>query len=308
MWDYSRADRDGPVGHWLNRHLGILALLAGLALTAFSGCSSSTINPEDDEVFKEPVFECRLKLDKSKYRPGEMVRCTVEIVNKSEDDLVIVPPVARRHQTQSNLNFWFSTEGAMDVRRVVPVLPDGRVMKKMPDPSPKPIMAKGRLEEEDFFFTGLTMEPGKFRLQAHFKSSLHVRIAGRNIAISPHVEFEVKGKPKYRRNEDGFLLESEAIRVAKEAYGKLTKDGYAIIAMNDKGLYDWWVTLERMPYDVKPGEHPLIAFYVSPYGGFVREEAKPFLKPVEQKEPQVRQAPEGTEVRRPGGLIQLHSR
>ena len=282
----------------------LAALLVGAALL-FVGCSQNRSAKEDasEVVQAEPVFKVEVDLDKKTYRVGDMVQCQVRVINQTTDDLLIVPPMARRLKSQSNIDFYYGFKGAFDVRRVVPVLPDAEDVKKLGTPPPEPISGEGQLKPRDFFFTTITSEPGTYQFQAHFMSSLHVRTPGRNIAYSVPVEFRVKDKVALRRDEEGMVLADEAVRVAKDKYGKLVRDGYAMLVKNDKGLWDWRVTLEKMPSDVRPGEEKLIAYNVSPYGGFVREEnVMPFLKP-KREDPEIQEAPVGSKLRRPGGRL-----
>jgi len=74
--------------------------------------------------------------------------------------------------------------------------------------------------------------------------------------------------------------------------------------MNAGGLWDWWVTLEKMPDDVEAGASPLIGYYVSPYGGFVRESGVGTFTRAKDAEPDIRAAPRDA-PRRPRGLRQF---
>jgi len=94
--------------------------------------------------------------------------------------------------------------------------------------------------------------------------------------LSAIVTLKVDGPTLFKRDRNGLLLKEEALRVAKEKYGKPVNSAEAVLRETETELLDWWVTLEKAPSDVGQGENRLVAYCVSPYGGFVRKETEPF--------------------------------
>lgn len=264
---------------------GLLAVAAAGALCA--SCSSLK-RTAAAQAGPEPRFQIEIRLGKEVYRPGEMVVCTLEVRNLPNRPARIVPPVSRRSRNESNLTFWrrLNEEKGEIVRRAPIEIPNN------PPPPAVAIEAGGALTER-FAFVNLTEKEGDFTLQAHYNIPVVGEKEGASsieLAISPATtaRFEVKGERLWRRDRDGLIVEEDAVRAAKARYGDVFKSAHAVLHKNEAGLYDWWVTLERMPYDVGPGETKWIACYTNPYGGQVIEDRKAVPFRLKGEEPQAK--------------------
>ncbi|MBN1866550.1 hypothetical protein JW916_04585 [Candidatus Sumerlaeota bacterium] len=268
-----------------------IAALACLILPLFlSACSRLARSQAPSE--SPPPFEVRLELDKNAYRPGEIVACKVKIVSLLDDDLLVAPLQPVENRSAANLNFYMGRWGdPIDAVRRIPVQfdPPGKRFQ------PIEIAARGKIEEK-FSFVTLTQAPGDYKLQAHYTTSLQLTHQENKIVVSTPVKYTVKGKPLFRRDANGLIVEEDAVRAAVDAYGKLARETRAILvpyerpgggpADEDSGLLMWWVTIEKMPSDIGAGESSRAAYHVSPYGGQVRPASKAFMwKPKEEAKP-----------------------
>ena len=261
--------------------LRVKAALLVVAAALAASCSSLK-HTAAAQGGAEPRFQIEIRLDKGVYRPGEMIVCALEVRNLQDRPARIVPPFSRRSKNESTLGFWrrLNDEGGEIVRRAPIEIPS------RPAPPVVAIETRGTLTEK-FAFVNLTEKEGDFSLQAHYNihaleeeegaSSMELAVSSATAA-----RFEVKGERLWRRDRDGLIVKEDALRAAKARYGDVFKSAHAVLHKNEAGLYDWWVTLERMPYDVGPGETKWIACYTSPYGGHVIETRK--AAPVRPKE------------------------
>jgi len=86
----------------------------------------------------------------------------------------------------------------------------------------------------------------------------------------------VGGQRVFRRDETGLIRREDALEVAKQQIGAPVVSAEAKLVRNEGGFLDWWVQAEA-----KAAPRPVRkAFFISPYTGAVRAEAKPQVPPV----------------------------
>ena len=257
----------------LKARLFLLSLVCLVLVSSLCACSRLAVSGGAGKTERLP-FELRIELDKSSYRPGEMVVCTVKLISLMDDDVMIMPLQALESRNESNLNFYIGGWAeATDAVRRVPVqlvLPPNKRQ-------PREVAARGQIEET-LTFVNLTEFPGTFKLQAHYTSALMVSKQETRMIISVPIKYTVAGSKLFERDADGMITEDEAIRLAVKSYGKLSRETRAILVPHeDSGLFKWWVTIEKMPHDITANDSPRIAFYVSPYTGKVQGGAAAFI-------------------------------
>lgn len=275
----------------LPRRCLLLPILTGFFLTALAGCSQ--LAPPGGDAKLGPVW-VRVELDKQSYRPGEMVVCTVELVNPHPGVLVIQEPICSHFPKHANLNFLFcdnAEPGRLLFRSPVIVRePQGSGADTYAPP-----LALGKQwdgNKSKYAFVNLTGKAGEFRISARYTvAPVQETVLGhRNLkkmqVYSQAVTFKVEGDPLFNRDLNGLISKADAEKVALLQYDpdharRFKKDGMrAVLGSSQEGVdvLDWWVAFDRDPKDIRPGEAPTIAFYVSPYGGFVRSVAEPFSR------------------------------
>lgn len=251
-----------------------LALALAILVSGFSvvGCAGSSRGfPEDPREACEFVA----MLDKQVYRVGEMAVCKVGVSNRTLEPIVVSPPLSAERPGDANIQFRSLGVGEANVLRRAPVL----LVRK-------PRGEAVRLESfetlvEKFAFTNLTERPGRYRLMVEYRGNPLPDVFPRPespdipLPMTRVLEYEVREPRLFERDPAGLILKSEAIRVAREHYGRPVRGARAVLVETRTALLDWWVTLERVPADVVEGQGPFVAYYVSPYGGFVREETEP---------------------------------
>lgn len=275
-------------GRALSRCL-LLPILIGFFLTALAGCARFGSHSGDPKM--GPVW-VRVELDKQTYRPGEMVVCTVELVNPHPGPLVIQEPICSHYPRYANLNFLFCDNmetGHMLYRAPVIVRePQGSGADTYAPPLTLPEQWKG--SKTKYAFVNLTGQVGEFKILARYsvspvrETALGRRSLKKMQVYSEAMTFKVEGDPLFTRNPNGLISKADAQRAALLQYDPHAERRFqamrAALVQPQEGMdmLDWWVAFDRDPTDIRPGEAPSIAFYVSPYGGFVRSEAEPFSK------------------------------
>ena len=254
-----------------------LLILPILAVSLF-GCaqirkSISTPTPE------KPTFAVHLSLDHSPgapasaaktsatipvFRPGEGVICTVEITNLLDKPVDLLVPYSERQKIDSNINFFRKFKDGINVVRCVPVYSSKDKRHETITLAPHTSLKR------PFIFTNITILPGLQLLQVEYTPSSFEPNSTDTPVFSPFVEYKIAGERLWKRDPDGILLKEDAIRVAQKEYGKPVKSAEAHLIENEAGFLDWWVTLEKMPADVTGGISKL-AYFINPYGAFVRQ-------------------------------------
>lgn len=256
----------------------IRSLACTVLLCSLSACS----------LFKaatpKQMLYLRVETDKQIYRPGEMVLAKAEIINVYDEPLTIETMISSEEPKKSNLNFRQMKSGAWDFARKSPVVmtaPRTVAGFLMANPIQ---LEPGESTTEKFAFVNLTENSGPCRLWTEYtakpsspsKSKRALKERKNHSAVTSVSEFSVEG-PRLWKREHGIIVYDEALKIAKAKYGKDVKDVKGILTENKKNLLvDWWVTIEKKPEDVKEGESPFVAYFISPYGAFVRKSAPPF--------------------------------
>jgi hypothetical protein len=194
-------------------------------------------------------------------RPGEGVVVKAELENTSDRT------VAARHLNRDSVTFWWWSEKdttPLTRRPVASPREDLGIATELPPDSS--VMRR-------FLLTDLSPEPGTYFLQAHYSSPTDARDSGVT-AISTVAQFRVEGEPLFTRGDDGLISSADAIRIAKEYLGRPVSDETAELILNEAGFFDYWVTLTLAPETVAPGEKPRRSYFINPYMGEVRKEAR----------------------------------
>ncbi len=246
------------------RKAGVMAVLASMA--AFASCSRL-----EEGMLTAPTLMPLVTLDKEVYRPGEMAVCELELVNYLEEIVFVPEPYSTRFSRESNLNFRTIRKDDLKTLRRTPI-----AIKKQRFPLMVQIDGMGTYKKK-FAFVNLTEEAGSYQFLAEYFTA-SVDSQSERKTLSARLEFKVEGERLWRRNRQGHIVKDDAIRIAREKYGRPVKSADAFLKETVSDLLDWWVTLERAPEDVGPGESDRVAYYISPYGGFVRREVAPFTR------------------------------
>jgi hypothetical protein len=270
--------------------LGGALLLAGVV--SASAQSGSEAVPQEGEAApkakkvtppkeEKDRIEVQVKLDKSEYRPGEMMVCQVELVNRYDTPMLVAQPVSVKQVRHSNLHFRLLRKGSEQMYRRTPVvIKEPALVGDMLAPQFESLQPGAGLLEK-YAFVNLTRAEGEYVLYVEYES-VTARDKGDGGAATAKkgtqksgvsVEFAVKGPRLWQRDSNDLLTREEAIRVAKAKYGREVAGARATLVETQSSLLDWWVTLDRNAGDTPAGENARVGYYVSPYGGFVRAQA-----------------------------------
>ncbi len=236
--------------------LGVI-LLAGL----MSACAGSGAKAPSDSL---RIF---LRPDSSDLAPGAPLVVEVFLCNTGAKPLKIT---ALNHKTVS---FWSRGIAQEAVARVTPVYSEKEETFASLE------LEGDSLVSRRFLFHRATLTTGTWTLVATYDSDPSEISTQRYFATSRPMEYRVAGDWALRRDRNGVLLKSEAIRLALEAIEEAADSAEAKLIVNEAGFLDWFVLLHFKEKGVKR------AFLVSPYWGQVRKEVDPALFP------QVREAP-----------------
>ena len=252
------------------KHTGklVLSLIIALQLLG-AGCSLIRKgNPPEEAI----IF---LILDKSVYSPNESVLATLRVQNLTEHPLKIYNLDAR------SVTFYKVNMSTGEPLEVMPVFSEKEPLLTVTE-----LKSHGG-QERPFVFTTITAESGDYALQALFDSSPLSGTKGRPTVISEPRRFTVSGTALYARDGKGVLKKKDAIEIAKRHLGKPVKDATATLVKNEAGFYDWWVTLTLEEETDEKGQSLQKAYFINPYLGAVRKEAKPYIPPKKEERPLV---------------------
>ena len=235
--------------------LGLLLALLGLAAP---GCG---LLRADSAPAAAEVLELQITLDGSTYRPGEVVRAALRLVSHQDEPCRVWAPNAQ------SIKFYFGRLG------------DPERMERLAVASTKEDMNAGvALEaqgafERAFLLTRLTEFNGPLVLQAHYTPGAGQGMPAR--IYSNVVNYKVTGPRLFERDPQGYLTRREAIRLATaaalaKAPGKV-QQAQTLVIENEWGYYEWQVNVAVVG---AAGQSALLSFYVDPYNGVVRGEAK----------------------------------
>ncbi len=271
--------------HFSYRCLILMAL--GLMLAGFSaGCSA--FQQSDEELLSVIV-----RLDKDVYRPGEMVVAEVEVVNATDETIVIEQPFSVDRKKDSNVHIRMTPTDVYDPLRYSPIeIRDDIEASLVMVPPYQSRRAK-------FAFTLMTKARGDFLIWADYDRAPYRfkdpdgRLVSENLekvedffkVASEPVVLKVEGERVFNRTAAGILTNRAAIDVARRAYGGPVKGArVALVEAEGSALYDYWVTLikpdgsegiegtDTSDNVEKADDEKYVSYFVSPYGGFVRRE------------------------------------
>lgn len=269
----------------------VLPALLGLLVIAGVSCSRIPVVGDWYEKWKgsgeaeAPSLEFKMELQRTDHLPGMPVVLGVLVYNVGDE------AVSAQWPDVSSVVFRVAGPGGAGVQVVRPVHSSLEQLGQMRTLKP------GDFWRRPFVFTLLTKEEGDFRIQATYYPTPRGAVSDLEPITTEGIAFRVSGQRFIRRDNDGIVLEADAIAVAKRELGRPTVEARAILLMNDKaGFYDWWITLKIDPEALQEGENPYKAYFVSPYlGTIVRSrEAKPYIPPqanVPAKQPPSRPRP-----------------
>ena len=256
----------------------VSAVIAAVALM-LTGCASG------GDGGAASLLLMSVKLDKSSYFLGEMVVCTVELTNisdKPQEAVLLRMPYSSEYPRDSNLHFRVRSVSSWDVYRCPPI-----VVKHLSSPYTVKVKPWEKVTT-NFGFVNLTEAPGRYKLLIEY-AGIPMRetdfLAEERVPTLPLndvLDLKVKKERLFSRDSCGLLVEEQAIWVAREKYGRSIAGARAQLVETDSDLLDWWVTLDKAPADIREGEPACVAYYVSPYGGFVRGPASPMVGDVDE--------------------------
>ncbi len=229
-------------------------VVAGLA----SSCSMFDRTPH-----YEDVLELELVPSQTEWQPGEALVVTAQLKNVGENELVV-----RQLNADSLMFWWWSEANASPLIRQSVFSPEENLALTS-------TMPKDGLLKRNFAFTDVTEEAGNYYIQAIYRTPVEGK-EDSPMVVSEPVAFKVGGERLFSRGEDGLIEKASAITLAEEYLGRPVVAERAKLIKNEAGVYDWWVTVEVAPEALAKGERAAKGFFVNPYIGFIRKEAKPY--------------------------------
>ncbi len=228
-------------------------VLAGASLAVLScGCANLA-----RKQAPAPRLTVLATLEEATLRPGEAVVCTVEVKNEGD------APAQAGSLCADTVEFWFGPAGT-DLRyRREPVR-----SARETGFTPVTIPPKEAISRR-FVLTRLTEEEGHFAL--HTLYSPGGTVPGKPGIAGPAFLYRVDGQRAFRRDENGLIRKEDAIEAVKQKVGGGVTNAAARLVRNEAGLLDWLVAAEA----TSGGQRVQRAFFVNPYTGVIRAEAKP---------------------------------
>lgn len=234
-----------------------------------------------EEDFRQ-AFHVSYGLDKTVYRPGEVVRAEVTLTNRTKENRVC------RILDGDSVQFVFGRQEDAErmirdpVRSRLELEKGSRMRNRLTELKP------GESLKRQMLLTRFTYYNGPMMSQVHYNpnppgANQYMKV------FSNNVKFDVSGEKMFDRDPAGHISKAEAIKVAREEYGKEVMAAEAYFFENPNGFYQWWVNLELRD-DGQEGRKT--AYLIDPYTGQVRNTALPF-------KPELAQDPRD---KRPGGL------
>lgn len=227
------------------------------------------VNPAEGPGEKSQVLEEGQTL---RVRPGQALRVRVDIQNLRGKEVV----VQYLNAESMSFSFWpegnpmnqlgrepvFSPKEPMDLAQTLPPVEDQSVMWR------------------DFTFVDVTDSPGRFYLQGRYNTPVQGS-DDQAVGYTAPLPYVVEGEPMFQRDAGGLISKEDAIRLAKEELGRPTDFEAASLIENEAGFYDWWVTLRVTAEALAKGERAEKGYFVNPYVGFIRKQAKPNMEALE---------------------------
>lgn len=224
---------------------------------ALSGCGYTRGTP----VYEE-LLTLGMNASATEVRRGEGLVVEIELKN------ICDRPLTAWQLNAESLSFWVWGENTQNRLRRVPAYSpneDMTLVFELPE-------SKGLSRR--FLFTSLTELEGTYYLQALYKMPMNDKPKSATTVSKP-LKFSVRGEPILQRGDDGLIDRESAIRVASNYLGRSAAEEKAELIVNEAGFFDWRVTLSVAPEALAEGERAPKAYFVNPYLGIVRKEARP---------------------------------
>jgi hypothetical protein len=208
------------------------------------------------------VFSVAAVLDAEEFRPGEAVVCTVTVTNDGTG------PGSAGVLSADTMEFWYGPRGT-DLRfqrdAVRSIKEKGLESATL---APKESITRR------FLLTRLTEEEGNYAFHALY--SPEGNVAGTPGIAGPAFLYRVDGRRVFRRDDVGLIRKEDVLEVVKRKVGPEVISAEAKLVRNEGGFLDWWVQAEAKAN----GQSVKKAFFVNPYTGAIRAEARPIESPV----------------------------
>ncbi|OPZ08414.1 MAG: hypothetical protein BWZ08_01180 [candidate division BRC1 bacterium ADurb.BinA292] len=242
-----------------------------IACVLAGGCATggeSEPQPEDLTLL--------VTLNKSVYRPGEIVEARVKLANNTNEQLEL-PKLSAADG--GSISFWYSLATEPDASMQRPP-----VVSRLERPEGLITLAPGQSEERTFVLTRLAEYSGPMLLQVHYDPNPAGSGRTEPKIFSNPVAYDVKGELLFGRDPSGYLMEEEAIGLANAVAPGEVRSGDAILIEDEMGFYKWWVNLQVQR---EGGQTQTLAWLVDPYFGRVIGQAQPFPENM-QNDPRTR--------------------
>lgn len=204
-----------------------------------------------------PRLNVLATLDALKYQPGEAVVCTVTLTNDGD------APAQAGSLCTDTVEFWFGPTGT-DLRYRRDAVRSSREKGFSPV-----TIAPGDNVSRRFVLTRVTEEEGEFAFYALYSAGGNT--PGHAGITGPAFIYRVDGRPLFRRDAHGLIRKEDALEAVKHKVGSEVANAEARLVRNEAGLLDWFVCGEVNG----GGEASKRAFFVNPYTGVIRAEARP---------------------------------
>jgi hypothetical protein len=221
---------------------------AAVVLTAWCGVGCSSAPPVPD-------LDVEISLDSDTYRIGEPVVATLNVRNRSDEDVVIPALDA------STLRFRLTRPGSGELIARDPVLPAS-------SPGNPRVLEPLRTAGRRFVFTRVTAEPGEWGLIAGLYDCMCGTDDGTPVPTlySRATTFTVVDEVMFERDpHSGIIARNEAVELARAAAGATadTPVRAVLTPLADSGLHRWVVLVGGREDPLHQGT----AFEVNPYTG-----------------------------------------
>jgi hypothetical protein len=239
-------------------------ILLGMFLLVITSCQTVKGNLDEEEFI--PTFHVYYNLDKTVYRPGEVVKAGVTLTNKSKENQVC------RILDGDSVQFVFGREKDKErmsrepVRSKLELEGNSGLRYRLTELKP------GESLKREMLITRFTYYNGPLISQVHYDPNPPHANSYMKV-YSNSVSFEVSGELMFERDSAGLIKKNDAIKRARMEHGSGIKGAEAYFFENQLGFYQWWVNLE-LSGDEAAGRK--VAYLVDPYTGQIRNEALPF--------------------------------
>lgn len=257
--------------------VGVLTMLQASGCSYFSPEAwkgqKRTVSSKDELIL-------RVALDKPSYRPNEAVVMEVTVTNTTQETIAIT-------QLDSvSTSFWFGLS-AEDRRVERPPVVSSLEEADLKRRGSEIVQLKpGKKISRKFVHTRLTRDAGAYSVQVHMSPFVDITDHRTGKLYSNFAEFKVEGEPVFARDNMGYMMAEDAVKLVKEKVQSTQGEVFGtdhILALDESaGFYAWWVNLD---YKLPDGSAYRTSYIVDPYMGRIKEKAKPFPDSMKPKPP-----------------------